>query len=71
MQLPLDTVLVVALVSFVANFIGSWTALRVHLTYLRRDVKAAKVSARSAHRRLDAVGAPPGWQLLREDRGGE
>lgn len=71
MQLPIDTVLLVAGVSFVANLIGSWTALRIHLVYMRRDVKAAKASARSAHRRLDAVGAPPGWQLLREDQGGE
>lgn len=71
MQLGIDSVLIVAGVSFVANFVASWAAMRVHIGYMRRELKAAKASARSAHRRLDAIDAPPGWRLSSEDQGGE
>lgn len=38
----------IAVASFLASFIGSWSAMQVHLTYLRRDIDRA-------HDRLDVI----------------
>jgi hypothetical protein len=55
----LESPIVLAAVSALCSFAGSWAAIRVHLQYLRRDVDRANRSARRAHRRLDLIDAPP------------
>lgn len=50
----METVLV-ALGTGFCSFVGSYTALKVHITYLRRDVDKALGVGESAHKRIDAL----------------
>lgn len=40
-----------------AAYGGSWAAIKVHLHYMRRDIRRAQMTAERAHARLDALPA--------------
>jgi hypothetical protein len=50
----METVLVAIGTGF-CSFVGSYAALKVHITYLRRDVDKAIGLGESAHKRINGI----------------
>lgn len=50
--------LVLAGLTGLLAFVGSWSAIKIQLTYMQRDINRNTHSVRAAHWRLDQVKAP-------------
>lgn len=60
---PMVVAAATAAISGAGGFIGAWSAMKVHLDYLRRDVDAVRGVLDHAHKRIDSLYAE--WERVR------